>query len=662
MTVESRKNKSGPFNVSGTSGTYPREFLVLNESHVRVIRVRDGVEADLTVGIGHTGIGSAFGTVVISAGIASGDKIYLLRSVPALQLTDYNAQGRVRTDQVENDFDLTMMAVQDIAEEQSRALRLPVSAELSGEEALRAAIDAPLFATQARDAATEAAVSAARVAFDASVEVTVGPGGAFSTINAALASLSVRTSRRYSAEGVTAAIRLRPGFVMAEQVLVRSGLDLSWIAIVSDDAIVPVTAAAVTVPLSAPDSLIPVFGATGGSKLPVIGAKFAFPVNTHGKDGVAVILGSEVRFLPGGSGVVRARNGLKVLYGSKASCYIPGLVIGGDGIGAGTTRGVDFSYAANRAVHVAHGSQTYLARGDYRYSEGDMAVYVIWKSHGDFYQSTAAHAAGTAFLVRDDSTANCRETEVANAGENGYHAIHLGRINARSRVVGQISWVGDGARNCGGYAVLANDNSYIAADSLDCDNCTGSAAVSASAGSMITFGSGRARFASTRALWSQSGGTIVANDAVVTDALQSAIVAQGGVIYADRADAGRAATNGILAFEGGQVNANSAIADSCNRGVEARDGKIYFKNGSAQNCTERALSVIDGGDLHCMGAVTTGALSFHLTVRGGGVVKALNFNGAIDLRDGGGIVFNFGGTGAPSQPVNVPTANGVIYR
>lgn len=506
------------------------------------------------------------------------------------------------------------------------------------------------------------AIAAARLALDASLEVTVGSGGDFATINAALASISTRVSRLYTVAGLTVTVRLLPGFIMAEQVIVRAGMDLSWITIVSDDAVVPVDAVAITVPLSAPDSLIPVFGATGGSKLPVIGAKFAFPVNTHGKDGVAVILGSEVRFLPGGAGVVRARNGLKVLYGSKASCYIQGLVIGGDGIGAGTTTGVDFSFAANRALHVAHGSQAFLARGNFRNAGGDLAVYVIWKSHADLYQSSAANAAGTAYLVRDDSTANCRESEAANAGENGYHAIHLGRINARSRPIGQISWVGNGARNCGGYAVLANDNSYIAADSLDCDNCAGSAAVSASAGSTITFGTGRARFSATRALWSQTGGTIVANDAVVTDALQSAIVAQGGVISADRADASRAAANGILAFEAGQINANSAVADGCNRGVEVRDGKVYFKSGSAQNCTERALSVIDGGDLHCMGAITTGALSFHLTVRGGGVVKALNYNGPIDLRDGGGVVFNFGGSGSTSQTVNTQTANGVIYR
>ena len=493
-----------------------------------------------------------------------------------------------------------------------------------------------------------------------STTVTVGAGGDYGTINAALAALSTKVGREYRAGGITATVRLLSGFTMAEQVLVAS-LDLSWITITSEDAEVPVNAAAITVPLSAPDSLIPAFGARNNAKLPTIGAKFAFPNNTHGKDGVAVIIGSEVSFLPGGNGVVRARNGLKVLYGSKAHCYIPGLVIGGDGTGAGTTRGVDFSYAANRALHVAHGSQAYLPRHDFRYAGGDMAVYVIWKSHADLYQGTAANAAGTAYLVRDDSTANCRETEAANAGENGYHAIHLGRINARSRPVGENPWVGQGARNCGGYAVLANDNSRIAADSLDCSDNRGSAAVSASQGSLITFTSGRALNAATRAIWCQAA-EISAAGAVCTGALQSAVICDGGLITAQGIDCSGAAQTGLLAERGGEIKARDGIADNCRRGVEARDGKINFRAGFARGNIERALSVIDGGELNCMDATTTGASSFHLTVRGGGTVKAVNYNGAIDLRDGGGIVHNFGGNGSTSQSPGVQTSNGVIYR
>jgi len=163
MTVESAKNKAGPFNVTGTSGTFPRDFLLLDEDHLRVIRVRDGAETDLTSGIGHTGIGTADGTVVISTGIQAGDQIYLLRAVPNLQRSDYNAQGRVRTEQVESDFDLAIMQVQDLREAQDRALTLPVSSEIGGEEAMAAALAAPEYAAQAREAAEDAQAAAASV-------------------------------------------------------------------------------------------------------------------------------------------------------------------------------------------------------------------------------------------------------------------------------------------------------------------------------------------------------------------------------------------------------------------------------------------------------------------------------------------------------------------
>lgn len=163
MTVESAKNKSGPFLVAGTSITCPRDFLIIDEDHLRVVRVRSGIEDDLTTGIGHTGIGSTSGTVVISEGVAPGDSIYLLRAVPNLQRSDYNAQGRVRTDQVESDFDLHTMQIQDLSERQSRALTLGVSADLSGEEAMAAALAAPQYAAEAKESAEAAAASAARL-------------------------------------------------------------------------------------------------------------------------------------------------------------------------------------------------------------------------------------------------------------------------------------------------------------------------------------------------------------------------------------------------------------------------------------------------------------------------------------------------------------------
>lgn len=163
MTVESSINRSGPFIASGTTGVFPRNFLVFDPAHVRVVRVRGGVEADITTGISHSGLGSASGTVTLTAEIQAGDRITLLRKMPHVQRSDYSAQSSVPTDQVELDLDLIQMQVQDLAERQNRSLMLPVDTTQTGEEAMRAALAAPAYALEAKQAALEAKAAAAAV-------------------------------------------------------------------------------------------------------------------------------------------------------------------------------------------------------------------------------------------------------------------------------------------------------------------------------------------------------------------------------------------------------------------------------------------------------------------------------------------------------------------
>lgn len=163
MTVESQNNKSGPFIASGATGVFPRNFLVFDPAHVRVVRSRDGVETNIETGISHSGIGSASGAVTLTQGIQSGDRITLLRNVPNVQRSDYSAQSSVPTDQVELDFDLMAMQVQDLAERQGRSLTLPVDSTVDGEEAMQAALAAPQYASQAMDAALRAEAAAGLV-------------------------------------------------------------------------------------------------------------------------------------------------------------------------------------------------------------------------------------------------------------------------------------------------------------------------------------------------------------------------------------------------------------------------------------------------------------------------------------------------------------------
>jgi hypothetical protein len=84
------------------------------------------------------------------------------------------------------------------------------------------------------------------------------------------------------------------------------------------------------------------------------------------------------------------------------------------------------------------------------------------------------------------------------------------------------------------------------------------------------------------------------------------------------------------------------------------------------NSATRAVSAIDGSRVNCQDAITPGAASFHLPSRSGSVVHARGFNGAIDLREGGGTVYNHEGSGtvtiAGGGAVNTLTSQGTVFR
>ena len=514
------------------------------------------------------------------------------------------------------------------------------------------------------DAAGPVAIMAERVAMDTSVTVTVGASGDFPTISAALADLSTRVSRLYTSAGVTATVQLLADYTMAEQVLVRGGMDLGWITIISDAVEVPVSHSSITQSLSSEDAVRPIFGAINNSVLPRIGALFAYADKTTAQDGVAVISGSRVEILPG-CGVKRARNGLKVLYGSQAHCYVPGLTQGGDGVGGGTTRGAIFSDAANRACHIGYGSQAYLPRSDLS-GAGEMGVYCVWGSRGDFYQSTVANSGGWGFYCRDGSTLCARETN-ASYCVRGYHALHQGRIDARSRQDHAPSniWIGEGARHCTEYAVLASGCSQIEADELKADFCTGNAAVHASNGSTVNFGYGTATGCTSRGVWAVDGGTVSAQFTDVGGCNIGYHAQNGGMITCGGGKSNSCIAFGILAESGSSISAMGSEARGAPRNVESRNGcDVDVRNAILTGATERGVSAIDGGRINCMGAQIGSGPTISITARDGAYVAASNADcgsGSVQVTNGSTIAFS-GGAGALSQTANTATANGIIYR
>ena len=133
----------------------------------------------------------------------------------------------------------------------------------------------------------------------AALEVTVGAGGDFATIGAALSYLSDRR-QAYVPGGASVTARLLAGFVMLEQVLVSS-VDLSWVTIVSQDPEVTIRRSALVTALSEGAAAYPAFGAQAGGALPRIGCLFTMDGTGAGasRHGVSLVSGSRATVAAG---------------------------------------------------------------------------------------------------------------------------------------------------------------------------------------------------------------------------------------------------------------------------------------------------------------------------------------------------------------------------
>ncbi|MGA0615950.1 hypothetical protein [Paracoccus sp. KR1-242] len=177
--------------------------------------------------------------------------------------------------------------------------------------------------------------------------VTVGTGGDFATINEALIALSKRRPA-YLPGGFTTELRLLAGFVMREQVIVRS-VNLSWVTITSVDAEVLIDRSYLT-QLSLTGSY-PAFAAFDGGYLPTIDALFTMMSTgtAAGRVGMHLYQNGSATILSGKG--FKASGGTGVLMNTGARLSANGAIISGSG-------------AAN--VDIAGGSSATLLNADLR--------------------------------------------------------------------------------------------------------------------------------------------------------------------------------------------------------------------------------------------------------------------------------------------------------
>lgn len=171
MTVTSSTNRNA-YTGNGSTTVFARTFLAKEESHIKVYQTISGVTTEVTSGITHSGVGTASGNVTFTTAPATGTSITIIREVPFTQETDYQSQGKVSPQQVEDDLDLQAQQAQDLNERLGRTYAAPITGKDGVEGNLLKVnadgdlVDAEVSYTdiQAAQAAAEAAQAAAETA------------------------------------------------------------------------------------------------------------------------------------------------------------------------------------------------------------------------------------------------------------------------------------------------------------------------------------------------------------------------------------------------------------------------------------------------------------------------------------------------------------------
>jgi hypothetical protein len=130
MTVLTATAKAGPYAGAGTTGPFTVPFRFLEAAHLRVIKTSvAGVDADLVLSTDYTvsGAGGSSGSVTLVAALAVGEKLTVVRNVPATQEADYVPGDAFPAESHEEALDKLTMLTQQNAEEISRSIRVPAS-------------------------------------------------------------------------------------------------------------------------------------------------------------------------------------------------------------------------------------------------------------------------------------------------------------------------------------------------------------------------------------------------------------------------------------------------------------------------------------------------------------------------------------------------------
>ncbi len=134
MTISSQTRKAGPFVGNGSSTSFPFAFKVFQAADLLVVRANSaGVEtvlvlnSDYTVNLNANQNSNPGGTVVLGTALATGTSLVLTSQVQNLQPTDLTNQGGFYPRVVTDALDRATIQIQQLAEDVSRAAKLPIT-------------------------------------------------------------------------------------------------------------------------------------------------------------------------------------------------------------------------------------------------------------------------------------------------------------------------------------------------------------------------------------------------------------------------------------------------------------------------------------------------------------------------------------------------------
>ena len=152
MTISSTVRIAGPFIGTGTASAFPFTFKVFNASDLQVVRVdtTTGIETtlvlntDYAVSLNTDQDSNPGGSIVLTSGslvLAVGFNMIITSDIANLQPTDLTNQGGFYPEVITDALDRATIQIQQMADELTRSIKIPVTDGLSLDMELPSAVD-----------------------------------------------------------------------------------------------------------------------------------------------------------------------------------------------------------------------------------------------------------------------------------------------------------------------------------------------------------------------------------------------------------------------------------------------------------------------------------------------------------------------------------------